>query len=94
VDGETCRIEAQLFRVKGKGDALESDAQIGAGTVAGGVVRGVIGGGSGALKCVLGGASAPASRSRPTATYLTLPVVQQLLRVSLVNDRLAVGTQA
>jgi hypothetical protein len=36
VDGETYRIEAQPFRVRGKSDALESAAQIGGGAVVGG----------------------------------------------------------
>jgi hypothetical protein len=79
VDGETYRIEAQPFRVKGKSDALESAAQIGGGAVAGGVVGGVIGGGSGALKgAVLGGAIGTGVAIATDGDDLTLPAGQQL----------------
>jgi hypothetical protein len=79
VDGETYRIEAQPFRIKGKSDALESAAQIGGGAVAGGVVGGVIGGGSGALKgAVLGGAIGTGVAIATDGDDLTLPAGQQL----------------
>jgi len=79
VDGETYRIEAQPFRVRGKNDALESAAEIGGGAVVGGVVGGVLGGGSGALKgAVVGGAIGTGVAIATDGDDLTLPVGQQL----------------
>jgi hypothetical protein len=79
VDGETYRIEAQPFRVKGKSDALESAAEIGGGAVVGGVVGGVIGGGSGALKgAVVGGAIGTGVAIATDGDDLTLPAGQKL----------------
>jgi hypothetical protein len=56
-DGERYRMDAQPFRVRGKGDAIESAAQIGGGAVAGGILGGVLGGGSGAVKGAVAGAA-------------------------------------
>lgn len=85
VAGETYRIAAEPFRVRGKDDALESAAQIGGGAVAGAVVGGIAGGGSGALKgAVLGGAIGTGVAIATDGDHLTLPAGQKL-RVRLVE---------
>jgi hypothetical protein len=56
VDGESYPIRANPFFVKGKSDTRETVAEIGGGTLAGGILGGVLGGGSGAAKGAVVGA--------------------------------------
>ncbi len=55
-DGTSYAISSAPFRLKGKGDAKESAAEIGGGAVAGGVLGGVLGGKKGIAKGAVAGA--------------------------------------
>ena len=57
IDGESSPISAAAFRVTGKGDGQESVAEIGGGTVLGGAIAGLLGGGDDVAKGAVVGAA-------------------------------------
>ncbi len=77
--GETYRIDAVPFRVRGRNDAAQSAAEAGGGAVAGGVLGAVLGGGGGAVKgAVLGAAIGTGVAIATPGDHLTLPAGQKL----------------
>lgn len=79
LDGETFRIEAAPFRVRGKSDAAESAAQIAGGVVAGGIVGGVVGGGDNVVKGAAAGAIIGTGVAVATkGDHIVLPAGQKL----------------
>jgi hypothetical protein len=85
VDGDREPIQAEVFRVHGRNDAVQSAAEIGGGAVAGGIVGRVLGGKGGTLPgAVVGAAIGTGVAVETKGQQLVLRKGQQL-RVRLEN---------